>query len=293
MRRKIGRIICIVILLVVLIIRNSNYYPEVNNYRVDQSSYIDIITGIVTETTKTTTLTSETTTRTVTTMTSETFTSIIESTTTSAAEETIIESDITENVSKENLSNEAEISLEGTTARPLETSIETKPIEEIAKEVWLGKWSTGEERKDLLTAAGYDYEEVQKEVDNLREEYVITENSSASGLTFVKTFNRGTYYSYGGARKGGSGRQLIDCSKGDGVVKGSIASSYLYKNYGYNHSGSRTKVYLEISGYYSMNGWYYLDDSDAGNSNVIDFFYISGNSCPFRNQGVVSVKCYI
>jgi hypothetical protein len=63
--------------------------------------------------------------------------------------------------------------------------------------------------------------------------------------------------------------------------------------YGYNYNNSRTKVYLEISGYYSMNGWYYLDDSDAGNPNVIDFFYINGNNCPFKNQGVVTVNCYV
>lgn len=118
-------------------------------------------------------------------------------------------------------------------------------------------------------------------------------HTTSSGLTYVKNFSRGTYYAYGGARTGGSGRSLIDCSYGDGYVKGSIASSYLYRNYGYNYNGNRTMVYLEISGYPSMNGYYYLDDSDAGNSNVIDFFYISGSNCIFRRQGVVSVDCYL
>ena len=42
-----------------------------------------------------------------------------------------------------------------------------------------------------------------------------------------------------------------------------------------------------------MNGLYYLDDSDAGNSDVIDFFYINASECPFRNVGVVTVNCYI
>ena len=56
---------------------------------------------------------------------------------------------------------------------------------------------------------------------------------------FVKTFNRCTYYAYGhGGLCGGSGRSLIDCSYGNGTVKGSIASSYLYSNYGYNQSVS-------------------------------------------------------
>ena len=112
-------------------------------------------------------------------------------------------------------------------------------------------------------------------------------------LTYVKHFTRGTYYAYGGPRKGGSQRQLIDCSIGDGTVKGSIASSYLYQNYGYNYNGKRTMVYLEIEGYSQMNGYYYLDDCDAGNSNVIDFFFLYGSNCSFKEQGVVQVDCYI
>ena len=112
-------------------------------------------------------------------------------------------------------------------------------------------------------------------------------------LTYVKPFTRGTYYAYGGPRNGGSQRQLIDCSIGDGTVKGSIASSYLYQNYGYNYNGKRTMVYLEIEGYSQMSGYYYLDDCDAGNSNVIDFFFLYESNCPFKEQGVVQVDCYI
>lgn len=112
-------------------------------------------------------------------------------------------------------------------------------------------------------------------------------------LTYVKHFTRGTYYAYGGLRKGGSQRQLIDCSIGDGTVKGSIASSYLYRNYGYNYNGKRTMVYLEIEGYSQMSGYYYLDDCDAGNSNVIDFFFLYESNCPFKEQGIVQVDCYI
>lgn len=112
-------------------------------------------------------------------------------------------------------------------------------------------------------------------------------------LTYVKHFTRGTYYAYGGPRKGGSQRQLIDCSIGDGTVKGSIASSYLYRNYRYNYNGKRTMVYLEIEGYSQMSGYYYLDDCDAGNSNVIDFFFLYESNCPFKEQGIVQVDCYI
>lgn len=42
-----------------------------------------------------------------------------------------------------------------------------KSVEEIAKEVILGKWGNGEERKKKLTAAGYDPDEVQKMVNKL------------------------------------------------------------------------------------------------------------------------------
>ena len=40
-------------------------------------------------------------------------------------------------------------------------------IDEIAREVILGKWGNGQERKDRLTKAGYDYSVVQKRVDEL------------------------------------------------------------------------------------------------------------------------------
>lgn len=127
-----------------------------------------------------------------------------------------------------------------------------------------------------------------------QEETTTTTTDTISGnRTFVKNFSRGTYYCYGKAMKGGSGRQLISCAVGDDFAKGSIASSYLYRNYGYNYNGSRTYVYLEIRNYPEMNGYYYLDDSDAGNPNVIDFFYINSSECSFRNAGVVYVDCYI
>lgn len=44
---------------------------------------------------------------------------------------------------------------------------ELKPIEEIAKEVIRGNWGNGEERKQKLAAAGYDYAAVQAKVNEL------------------------------------------------------------------------------------------------------------------------------
>ena len=54
-----------------------------------------------------------------------------------------------------------EVKVEDTTAIPKKT------IEELAREVWNGKWGNGQERKDRLTAAGHDYKAVQAKVNEL------------------------------------------------------------------------------------------------------------------------------
>lgn len=205
---------------------------------------------------------------------------------TQLSNETISES---EKVTEQEISHEPEKITEPISA--IENQDSKKTIEEIAYEVWEGKWGNGADRKALLEQAGYNYEEVQNKVNEIRP----TSNSTNEGysISYVKEFSRGTYYAYGYSCCGGSGRSLIDCSWGDGTVKGSIASSYLYYNYGYNYNGKRTMVYLEVYGYPSMNGYYYLDDCDAGNSNVIDFYYTYNSNCPFQYQGVVGVSCSI
>lgn len=48
-----------------------------------------------------------------------------------------------------------------------ESTSSKKSIDEIAREVILGKWGNGQERKDKLTQAGYDYSTVQKRVNEL------------------------------------------------------------------------------------------------------------------------------
>ena len=40
-------------------------------------------------------------------------------------------------------------------------------FKEIAKEVIRGNWGNGQERKDKLAAAGYNYDEVQAKVNEL------------------------------------------------------------------------------------------------------------------------------
>mgnify|MGYP000760729409 FL=1 len=42
-----------------------------------------------------------------------------------------------------------------------------KSVEELAKEVWAGKWGSGQDRINRLTEAGYDAAAVQKKVNEL------------------------------------------------------------------------------------------------------------------------------
>lgn len=42
-----------------------------------------------------------------------------------------------------------------------------KSVHEIALEVLAGEWGVDQDRKDRLLAAGYDYNEVQEEVNNI------------------------------------------------------------------------------------------------------------------------------
>ena len=117
-----------------------------------------------------------------------------------------------------------------------------------------------------------------------------TAATEESSLTLIGTF-KGTYYAGKTVPcKGGSGRTLIDCTTGKDGLKGSVASKYAYKKWGYK-SGGRTKLYLEVKGYPSMTGWYYVDDCNA-DSSIIDFYFYRNSNCPWRVAGVTEVKCY-
>lgn len=277
---------------------SSSSISEVEELIVEETTSTETSTDVSTETT--TYLVDETT---ITTLIESTTTN--ETTTETSQEQTTVTSQLSTTTSAETITEI--VSSQTTTI----TTPALKSIEEIAKEVWQGLWGAGCDRKNRLEAAGYDYNEVQKAVDEI-DRSKTTELTSTSMTTtteakteiettpsglqiqFVKTFTHGTYYAYGGPRQGGSGRQLIDCSQGEGGIKGSIASRYLYDNYGYNYNGKRTMVYLEIEGYPRMNGFYYLDDSNAaGYNDVIDFFFLYNSNCPFQYQGVVKVDCSI
>ena len=105
---------------------------------------------------------------------------------------------------------------------------------------------------------------------------------------------KGTYYSGRTVPcKGGSGRTLNDCGINiTSDYKGSVASKYIYKHYGYKHNGEPTKVYLEIKEFPEMNGWYTVDDCN-GNEKTVDFYFTHYDGCPFQYSGVVKVVMYI
>ena len=64
------------------------------------------------------------------------------------------------------LENPSYCTVQGTVEETPKTS-STKSVDEIAKEVIRGDWGNGEERKQKLTAAGYDYSVIQKKVNEI------------------------------------------------------------------------------------------------------------------------------
>lgn len=66
----------------------------------------------------------------------------------------------------------------------------TKTIDELAQEVIAGKWGNGYERKSRLTRAGYDYNAVQKRVDEIlggNKVYIVKSGDTLSAI--AKRFN--------------------------------------------------------------------------------------------------------
>lgn len=60
-----------------------------------------------------------------------------------------------------------EKTVETVVEKPVATKPALKSVDEIAKEVINGKWGNGETRKKKLTAAGYNYSQVQKRVNEM------------------------------------------------------------------------------------------------------------------------------
>lgn len=84
-------------------------------------------------------------------------------------------------------------------AKPTEP---TKSVEELANEVIAGKWSNGQERKDELTAAGYDYGAVQSKVNEIlnaskqeqkpEEEFNVGDKVYVTGYATADSFGKGS-----------------------------------------------------------------------------------------------------
>lgn len=110
-------------------------------------------------------------------------------------------------------------------------------------------------------------------------------------LNYLGEF-RGTYYhGYINPCNGGSGRMLEDCTPKDSEMKGSIACRYIQENFGYGVNG-RTRVYLELPEYPEMNGFYYVDDACLS-YDVVDFYFIEYENCPWENGIPPKVNLYI
>ncbi len=90
---------------------------------------------------------------------------------------------------------------------------------------------------------------------------------------------------------GGSGRMLVSCYEKCDGYKGSIASRWVYGQYGYELNG-KTMVYIEFDSYPRLNGWYSVDDRNADPS-IVDFYFADYTTCPWQNDGVTGCRMWI
>lgn len=64
-----------------------------------------------------------------------------------------------------------------------------KSVDTLAKEVLANKWGVGKDRERRLTAKGYDYEKVQKKVNELYSaDSTEDKNISSNGVVLIKSF---------------------------------------------------------------------------------------------------------
>ena len=126
----------------------------------------------------------------------------------------------------------------------------------------------------------------------------VTESTTAETVTdFRDTMTclgdfRATYYK-GDSEPcyGGSGRMLVSCYEKDEWYKGSVASRWVYGQYGYNLNG-KTTVYIEFDNYPRLNGWYSVDDYNAY-PGIVDFYFADYSTCPWQNDGVTDCRVWI
>ena len=85
---------------------------------------------------------------------------------------------------------------------PAKPTVPTKSVEGLANEVIAGKWGNGQERKDKLTDAGYDYNAVQSKVNEIlnaskqeqkpEEEFKVGDKVYVTGYATADSFGKGS-----------------------------------------------------------------------------------------------------
>lgn len=134
-----------------------------------------------------------------------------------------------------------------------------KSIDSIAREVIAGKWNIGDKRKKALEEAGYDFNEVQKRVNE-----ILNESTVKPSTPSVPTTSQNT-----------SKKVVATCSakKYDKTIVGTYkTTSDLYMR---NDAGTNKKALVSIPkgtlvkmyGYYNVSGgvkWYYIQTTIEG-----------------------------
>lgn len=118
-----------------------------------------------------------------------------------------------------------------------------------------------------------------------------TTTDMKDSLTYLGSFT-GTYFKGDSDPcNGGSGRILIPCDIKDDTYKGSVASQFVFNQYGYERNG-KTMIYIEFPTIPEMNGWYSVDDYNADPS-IIDFYFPNYSKCPWQQDGVIQCVAWI
>ena len=97
------------------------------------------------------------------------------------------------------------------------------PLDDIAKEIIAGKWGNGEERKQSLINAGYNYEEVQKKVEELSPKQVTITS------TPISPWNGNRLTKRGGTCNGPNGKETYYNLSMGGVVQ-------IMRNHGFSEA---------------------------------------------------------
>ena len=134
-----------------------------------------------------------------------------------------------------------------------------KSVAEVAKEVYAGKWGNGEERKQKLSAAGYNYDEVQAEVNKLTGKATSKPATSTPAKTENKNVKKAKEYA-ASKSNGIRGTYKVIAPSGLNVRHGAGTNKELMVT-------ARKGTVMECYGYYTKVGnvlWYYVAFTQDG-----------------------------